>query len=486
MPQDFLHDVETIEVSVGPRPIRTVKSSVIGLVGTAPIGPVGAQTLCLSDTHAAQFGPQFCGFTIPQALDAIFDHGAGTVLVINVLDPATHKTAVAAEPFTLNGDTGYTEFPALQAAPAPVVTNSGATATYVAGTDYVIEPVSGKVSRLAAGTITAGQTLKISYTYADPTKVLPADVIGAVNGAGVRTAMQSFVDSKTIWGYYPKLLLIPAFCTLNTVAVEMLAMVDKLRGVALIDAPIGTTYAEALLGRGPAGEINFATSSDRAALCYPHLKAADPLAWRLGVQMSDAQGQPVRLEPMSQRLAGLISRSDNERGYWWSPSNQEFAGVVGVEHLLSDEEANELNANGIVTYRADYGTGILAWGNRTGAWPANTDPKNFLSIRRTADILHESIEMASRRMFLDTPITDALIDAVTESVNALIRLHVGRGALIDGKCSYDPTKNPPTELALGRIRFDLAFMPPPPAERVTFESYVDIDLLRSLGVSSNG
>lgn len=39
-------------------------------------------------------------------LDAIYDHGAGTVLVINVLDPATHKTAVADEVVTFDKTTG--------------------------------------------------------------------------------------------------------------------------------------------------------------------------------------------------------------------------------------------------------------------------------------------------------------------------------------------------------------------------------------------
>ena len=36
MPGEFLHGVEVVEIDNGPRPIRTVKSSVIGLVGTAP------------------------------------------------------------------------------------------------------------------------------------------------------------------------------------------------------------------------------------------------------------------------------------------------------------------------------------------------------------------------------------------------------------------------------------------------------------------
>ena len=102
MAANYLHGVETIEVERGPRPVRTVKSAVIGLIGTAPIGTVNGPVLCLSEKDAAAFGSQLPGFTIPQALDAIYDHGAGTVVVINVLDPATHKTAVASEAVTFS------------------------------------------------------------------------------------------------------------------------------------------------------------------------------------------------------------------------------------------------------------------------------------------------------------------------------------------------------------------------------------------------
>ena len=33
----------------------------------------------------------------------------------------------------------------------------------------------------------------------------------------------------------------------------------------------------------------------------------------------------------------------------------------------------------------------------------------------------------------------------------------------------------------GHILFDVEFMPPVPAERITFESFIDIELLKSLG-----
>ena len=158
MSANFLHGVETIEIEKGPRPVREVKTAVIGLIGTAPVGAVNTPTLVLSDKQAAQFGGlQMPGFSIAQALDAIFDQGAGTVIVINVLDPAVHKTAVASEAVVLDGDTGKTAKPAWIG--AATVKNQAGDVTHVLGTDYTADPLTGKITRVAGGAIAPGASL---------------------------------------------------------------------------------------------------------------------------------------------------------------------------------------------------------------------------------------------------------------------------------------------------------------------------------------
>src|ERR1700676_5213289 len=105
MPASFLHGIEVIEVSSGPVPVTVVKSAVIGLVGTAPSWAVQAPstapdvnvpTLVSSALDAAKFGPLVRGYTIPHALRAIQNQGAGQVIVVNVFDPSRHFTSVAA------------------------------------------------------------------------------------------------------------------------------------------------------------------------------------------------------------------------------------------------------------------------------------------------------------------------------------------------------------------------------------------------------
>lgn len=44
-----------------------------------------------------------------------------------------------------------------------------------------------------------------------------------------------------------------------------------------------------------------------------------------------------RLEPLSQRAAGLRARVDLDKGYWWSSSNQEILGITGVGMAVRDD-----------------------------------------------------------------------------------------------------------------------------------------------------
>ncbi|ECY7740694.1 phage tail sheath family protein, partial [Salmonella enterica subsp. enterica serovar Enteritidis] len=103
------------------------------------------------------------------------------------------------------------------------------------------------------------------------------------------------------------------------------------------------------------------------------------------------------LEPLSSRAAGLRAKVDLEKGFWWSNSNQEIQGITGVERSLSamiddpQTEVNQLNENGITTIFNSYGSGLRLWGNRTAAWPTVTHMRNFENVRRTGDVINESI-----------------------------------------------------------------------------------------------
>lgn len=469
MAANYLHGVETIEVSQGSKPVQIVKSSVIALVGTAPIGTKNEPILVLSPNDAAQFGQQLPGFTIPQALDAIFKQGPATVVVVNTFDSTTNTAQVTTESQTITGGKLKLDFAPIGAV-SIFLTNGTTPFTGVADVDYTLDAF-GNFTALSAVSA-EGLLLKFTYKKIDTGTITSAQIIGT-NVSGVRTGMKCFELIFNTFGFTPKILLAPTYVEILAVATEMIAIAPTYRAIALIDAPLTTSVSQGIAGRGPASTINFKTSSDRAYLLMPHLKAYD------------ANTDSNINVPFSPFMAGVMARTDLNEGYWVSPSNKEIFGIVGTEYIVTasvndaNTDANLLNEKGITTTFTGYGTGTRTWGNRSASFPTSTDPKNFIPIRRMADIVHESLEQAMLQ-FIDKPLNQATIDAIRDTGNGFFRTLIGRGACLPGsKCVYS-AENTPEELAAGHVTFDLVFMGPTPAERITFKSFLDINLLTAI------
>ncbi|RDH41658.1 phage tail protein [Zooshikella ganghwensis] len=99
MPEQFLHGVEVVEIDSGPRPIQTVKSSVIGVVGTAPEAddqafPENTPVLIAgSSREAAKLGQTG---TLPAAMKGIFDQAGAFVVVVRVKEENEEAKQISA------------------------------------------------------------------------------------------------------------------------------------------------------------------------------------------------------------------------------------------------------------------------------------------------------------------------------------------------------------------------------------------------------
>ncbi len=103
---DPFYGVEVIETGTGSSVVREQKAATCFLIGTAPVGDVHANATTRAayiqkaviirsrEDAVAAFGPHTPEYTLPAALDAIFDQagasGVGTVEVVNVFDPDKH------------------------------------------------------------------------------------------------------------------------------------------------------------------------------------------------------------------------------------------------------------------------------------------------------------------------------------------------------------------------------------------------------------
>lgn len=477
MAASFLHGVETIEINDGVRSVNEVRTGVIGLVGIAPT-TFGKNKCVLvrSDADAAQFGKKLPGFDIPQSLDHILKQGSGAIIVVNVFDEATHTTQVTAEATVIADGKANTT-----STPAGIVTILGSddqALPFTKGVDYLLDDF-GRL-KVIAGRIANGTAIKFTYKKLTTSAVTTADYVGTVDSGGNKTGMKCWLDAQNLFGFAPKLLVAPGRSATKTVADEMLSLAERLRAVAIIDSTYGASVATAISERGDATKA-FGTANRRAIPVYPYVKAYDES------KDSGEPGVDTNTDfPYSPFMAGIISKTDNELGYWYSPSNKDILGATGLERNINasvndaNSDSNVLNEAGIATVFNAFGTGYKTWGNRNASFPSKTTADNFISILRISDTVHESLEQATVQ-FLDLPGTQGLIDAIRETGNAFVRTLIGRGALIDGsRVTFDKGVNPPTELANGHYTFTITLMGPTPAERITYYSHLDINLLTSL------
>jgi uncharacterized protein len=481
---DYLHGVQFIRDPINPIPVIFPRSSVIGLVGTAPVhltntpGNVNQLQLVNSTRKAAQlFGAKIPGFTMPYAFDAIYSQQVGLVLAVNVFNPekATHRIAIAAASHTFDAQNTIT---------LPdkywwnmVVKNSGETVTYVAGTDYKLDPYAGTITRVATGSIANLAAVKVSYYKPNPAGITLAEVAGAIDPlSGLRSGIELLEESFSTFGFHPRVLIAPGYNSGNLVANKLGIVAERVHGHAILDAALGSTLEDAISARNlnaSSPTTTFATSSSRVILTYPHVVDAEGL-----------------IQPYSPFLAGIIARTDAEFGYWHSPSNKSINGVYGTETKLTTSHTDPntdiqlLNASGICTVygafsSSSFGAGFRAWGNRSAAYPSITSPENFIVAQRIEDQLRMALELAMLQ-YLDRPIGNVLIATIIQTVKSFIRVQKSIGALVNGDCWFDPEDNPAEEISNGHLVFRLSFIGPPPLEKITFRARHEIKYLENL------
>lgn len=475
MSETFLHGVEVIDIDTGARPISTVRSSVIGIVGTAPNADADAFPLDTpvlvagSRREAAKLDLLGTGEgTLPAAMDSIFDQSGAVVIVVRVAEGANAAETLANVLGGVNASTGaYEGLHALLAAESVV----GYQPRIICAPGFTHTRVQGGITAITVGTQGAGYTSAptVSLTGGGGTGATAVAVLGTGANAGkvvsvrVTNPGSGYTSAPTVafsGGGGTGAAATASFGIVgNAVVAEAVGICERLRAVFIADGP-NTNDADAIAYGNDFG-------SKRVYVVDPK------------VIKTNTTGDTVT-EWASPCVAGLIAKSDNERGFWWSPSNQNINGIQGtarpIDFVLGDanSRANLLNEQNITTIiRQD---GFRLWGNRT----LSSDPKwAFLCVVRTADIINDSL-LRAHLWAVDRGITKQYVQDVTEGVNAYLRHLVSIGAILGGSCWADPDLNTPDQIAQGKVYFDFDFTPVYPAEHVTFRSHLVDDYVTEI------
>ncbi|CCF19173.1 Phage tail sheath protein FI [Pseudorhizobium banfieldiae] len=454
----FLHGVETIERNNGPRPVETIDTGIIALIGTAPdasdtLWPIN-QVVPVYGSNGPVTGLGETG-TLLDAIEGIFDQAgrvSQTVLVVRVEEGEDIWETISN---IVGNSATLTGMHALRAAKA----DHGLTPKLIVAPGFTSQRPADGVASIAVGG-SGGD----GYTSV-PTVTITGDGSGAEAEAVINSEtgkVTEIVITKPGFGYTvaPTVTLTgggattqaTATATLGSVAnpvtVEALSLARKFRAGVIKDAPATSTSA-AISDRGD-------YDTDRLLIVEPMAKV-----FKDGAAVA---------QPASARVAGLQARVDYSEGFWVSPSNHVIEGIVGasrpIEHSIMDPSAESqlLNRNAVAAIVRAPSGGFKLWGNRV---PSSDPLAQFWSVRRAHDTIIDSIERASEP-FIDKPFSVQVLVDIAETVNSALRRWAALGATLGGRVWLDPGLNTKETWASGHLYISYDAEAPAPIEHITF------------------
>lgn len=235
---------------------------------------------------------------------------------------------------------------------------------------------------------------------------------------------------------------------------------NQRRAFLLVDAPGSWTNGSIPVADASAvNSLRALVVKDHSAVFYPR------------VQYSDA-GLKKLIGPAGM-IAGLMARTDSQRGVWKAPAGTEAAlfGVLDLELNLTDLENGVLNKLGVNCLRK-FPTGIVNWGARTldGSDDIGSEWK-YIPIRRLALFLEESLFRGTKWVVFE-PNDEPLWASIRLNLNAfmmsLFRQGAFQGSTPDKaffvKCDAETTTQ--NDRNLGIVNIEVGFAPLKPAEFV--------------------
>lgn len=285
----------------------------------------------------------------------------------------------------------------------------------------------------------------------------PRDIVGS---EARKTGIQALRDVHDV-----NLLALPELASYESTEdmIGVLSAAGRLcaerRIFLLVDAPAAWGGVDA----ARAGIAAFApVRSNHSALYFPHLQLTDPLTGRL------------RSFPPSGAIAGVIARTDAERGVWKAPAGTEarLAGVHSLTVQLTDRENGLLNPLGINCLRPFPVVGPLVWGARTleGADALDSEWK-YVPVRRLALHVEESL-LRGLQWVVFEPNTEQLWQQIRLNASAYLHTLFEKGAFKGGtprqayfvKCDKDTTTE--EDIERGIVNVVVGIAPVKPAEFV--------------------
>ena len=473
----YLHGVRVQENPTSlPAPV-TSEAGVPIVIGTAPVNlaanpakAVNVPILCKTYAEAVAalgYSEDYEKYTLCQAMDAFFKSFAvGPVVFINVLDPATHKTAITAETLPVND--GIATSDTLGIIMSSVIVKNGEDALVI-DEDYTL--AFDEDGKLVITVLASGVTSVIlTGDKLNPAGVTATTIIGSYDATtGACTGIECVTLVYPKFNRFPSLILAPGWSQNAAVALALAAKCENLSGSfraeCVVDLP--ATSGGAIV------YSNVKTVKDSLGFNDRHMIVCWPEVLVDGKQMY-----------MSAMWAALAIYTDigNDDVPALYPSNKllRITGSVlhdGTEVNLDQGQAGEVNGYGVVTVLN--ANGYKAWGNNMAGYPENTDPKDrWIGCRRFFSWWGNRFIVTYLEK-VDDPANKRLIESIVDSENVRGNALVSAGKCAGIRTVYDPQDNPIANILNGKIVFRQYLAPYTPAEDILDILEYDVSMIEA-------
>jgi phage tail sheath protein FI len=501
------------EVPSGVRTIAGVATSITGFVGKAVRGPTtNPETVTSFSDFERVFGGLNRDFTLGYAVRDFFLNGGATAVIVRLYKPTANKGAKASFNITNltleaanEGAWGMKVRVRIEKKPNtdPNLLAAAARLGVAAGDLFDLIVRDGNTGRIEtflnlttkesarrADRVLRSESTLIRATQALPAATPPGAHAGTLADADVwtdqakstpaqSTATTEAVDSATVGAaefkagvnLLDKTDLFNLLCILpdardgdvpDEVYQEAMSFCVKRRAFLLVDSKAGWNSISSAQ-TGVAGMNLNGDAARNGAIFFPRIKQADV--------MLDGQ---IETFPASGMIAGVMARTDAQRGVWKAPAGTDagLAGVAGLQLTMTDAENGLLNPLGINCLRSFPVFGTVVWGARTlrGA-DAAADEYKYLSVRRTALYIEESLYRGLKWVVFE-PNDEPLWAQIRLNVGAFMHNLFRQGAFQGRtprdaylvKCDAETTTQ--NDINLGIVNILVGFAPLRPAEFV--------------------
>lgn len=443
-------------------------------VGTAPVHTVlgGAKNvnrpILVSNIAEARkylgYSDDWSKYTLCEAMHTHLESKAvGPLVMINVLDPATHKTAEAGS-VNLTPENGRVTI----AKAGDIVLDSIVVTGKTLGTDYTVD-YNWKKKTVTIAEITSGalgtEALTITYESANAAAVDTDDVIGVSDGAGLNTGIFCVKNVYQETGYIPSFLLAPGFSSIPGVHSAMIQNAQKINGhwdaYVLADLPIvdekGTKIT---LATAAAWKKANGYTKENETVYFPMAAGTDGKKYHLSVlAMANLQELLVEQDGIPYKTASNTDCSIISNLYL----GEDSTGRVFDDYLIN----NLLNKNGIAS-AAFVGGRWTIWGCHSADYDAeNGDQINVAETNRMM-LYYISNDFQHRRTRdVDKPLTANDVATIVSEEQARLDALVKIGALAYGEVHLNAEADARSDIMTGDYAFYFSVTTTPLAKSLT-------------------